>query len=103
MGLTLGGAIALASQGENLGWATVIISSFSLGVASLILGLGYGTRNILRRHRKSVKMMSRVAQPALRAAFLLVGTALAFKPHRSLEIWALDALPEWLLDLSVLI
>jgi cytochrome c-type biogenesis protein len=101
VGPTLGGAIALASQGENLGWATVIMSSFSLGVASLILGLGYGTRNILRHHRTSVQMMSRVAKPALGAAFLLVGTALVFNLHHSLEIWALDALPEWLLDLSV--
>jgi hypothetical protein len=46
-------------------------------------------------------MMSRVAKPALGAAFLLVGTALVFNLHHSLEIWALDALPEWLLDLSV--
>ncbi len=98
-----GGAIALASQGKNHGWAMFIMYSFSLGVASLILKLGYGTGNILRRHRTSVKMISRVAQPALGAAFLLVGTALVFNLHHSMKIWALDALPEWLLDLSVLI
>ena len=79
----------------------MIMSSFSLGVASLILGLGYGTRNLLHRHRTSVQMMFLVAQPALGAAFLLVGTALVFNLHHSLEIWVLDALPEWLLDLSV--
>jgi cytochrome c biogenesis protein CcdA len=101
VGPTLGGAIALASQGKNLGWATVIMSSFSLGVASLILGLGYGIHNILRRHHTSVKMISRVAQPALGAAFLLVGTALIVNLHHSLEIWALDALPEWFLELSI--
>jgi hypothetical protein len=77
------------------------MSSFSLGVASLIFGLEYCTRNMLRSHRTSLQMMSRVAQPALGAAFLLVGTALVFNLHHSLEIWALDALPEWLLELSV--
>ncbi|MDG2405534.1 MAG: cytochrome c biogenesis CcdA family protein [Paracoccaceae bacterium] len=101
VGPTLGGAIALASQGENLSWAIVIMSSFSLGVASLILGLGYGTRNILRHHRTSIQMISSVAQPVLGAVFLLVGTALVLNLHHRLEIWALDALPEWLLDLSV--
>jgi cytochrome c-type biogenesis protein len=56
---------------------------------------------MLRSHRTSLQMMSRVAQPALGADFLLVGTALVFNLHHSLEIWALDALPEWLLELSV--
>ena len=44
IGPTLGGAIALASQGESLGLATLIMIAFALGVSTLIIGLGYGTR-----------------------------------------------------------
>ena len=80
-----GGAIALASQGKNHGWAMFIMYSFSLGVASLILKLGYGTGNILRRHRTSVKMISRVAQPALGAAFFIGWNSASVQPAPQYE------------------
>ena len=44
IGPTLGAAISLASQGQNLGWVTLIMTAFALGVSTLILALGYGTR-----------------------------------------------------------
>jgi len=48
IGPTLGGPIALASQGQNLGFATLIMVSFALGVSTLILGLGLAAREAIR-------------------------------------------------------
>lgn len=45
VGPTLGGAISLASQGQSLFWAGLIMVFFALGVGSIILALGYGTRD----------------------------------------------------------
>ncbi|MEM6726942.1 MAG: cytochrome c biogenesis CcdA family protein, partial [Pseudomonadota bacterium] len=48
IGPTLGGAIALASQGQSLGYVTLIMIFFALGVSTLILGLGLGAREAIR-------------------------------------------------------
>ena len=44
IGPTLGGAIALASQGQNLVWSAIIMVFFALGVSTVIIGLGAGAR-----------------------------------------------------------
>ena len=58
IGPTLGGAIALASQGESLGYVTLIMTAFAMGVSTLILGLGFGAQEAIRPRaqadRKSV-------------------------------------------------
>jgi hypothetical protein len=41
------------------------------------------------------------SRPVLGLAFLLVGVGLLLKWHHLIEIWLLDNLPIWLVDLSV--
>jgi cytochrome c-type biogenesis protein len=101
IGPTLGGAIALASQRQDLLWSGAIMVGFALGVSTLILGLGYGTRAAMLRRRDSLRRLALVSRPLLGAAFLVVGVAIFFKLHHYIEIWAINTLPPWLLDLSV--
>ena len=101
VGPTLGGAIALASQGENLTWAGLIMTAFAFGVATIIIATAYSARNLLKRHRDKMQVLSRLSQPLIGAVFILVGTTLYFKLHHPIESWALDTLPEWLIILSV--
>ncbi len=101
VGPTLGGAIALASQGENLTWAGLIMTAFAFGVATIIIATAYSARNLLKRHRDKMQVLSRLSQPLIGAVFILVGTTLYFKLHHPIESWALDTLPEWLILLSV--
>ena len=101
LGPTLGSAIALASQGIDLGRAFAIMAAFAAGVATLVLGLGYGARGLLARHRGAAQALALRARPILGAVFLTVGTAIFFQAHHRLEAWALDVLPPWLIDLSV--
>ncbi|MBU2980546.1 cytochrome c biogenesis CcdA family protein [Lentibacter algarum] len=101
IGPTLGGAIALASQGESLGRATAIMVFFALGVSTLILALGYGTRAWLMRNRERMQRVALAARPAMGAVFVAVGLALLFNLHHMVEAWAVNALPAWLIDFSV--
>ncbi|MEM9350971.1 MAG: cytochrome c biogenesis CcdA family protein, partial [Pseudomonadota bacterium] len=79
VGPTLGGAIALASTGENLGWATAIMVSFALGVSSIILALGYGAQSALRSRAAFMRRMSVYARPVMGVILVLVGLGILFK------------------------
>lgn len=88
VGPTLGGAIALASQGENLTWAGLIMTAFAFGVATIIIATAYSARNLLKRNRDKMQVLSRLSQPLIGAVFILVGTTLYFKLHHPIESWA---------------
>ncbi len=103
VGPTLGGAIALASQGEGLGHATLIMIGFAMGVSTLILGIGYGARGILQRNRATMMRVAQAATKVMGVIFLLVGLALFFRLHHIAEAYLLEIMPLWLLDLSVAI
>lgn len=101
VGPTLGGAISLASQGESLFWVFLIMLSFALGVSSVILILGYGTGEAIRRRQNKLRGLAEKAKPIMGITFLLVGIMIFFKIHHVIEAWLLDVLPYWLQDLSV--
>lgn len=101
IGPTLGGAIALASQGESLLWATLIMIFFALGVSTLILGLGFGAREAIRARTTALRGLAEKSKPILGVTFIAVGLMLALKFHHVVEAWALDVMPIWLQDLSV--
>ena len=101
VGPTLGGAISLASQGEQLWRAGAIMGAFALGVSTIIIVLGYGARSVLQRRRALMQAIAEKSRPFLGAIFILVGTALLLRWHYVVEGWLLDVLPYWLQDLSV--
>ena len=100
IGPTLGGAIALASQGENLGYVTLIMLAFALGVSTLILGLGLGAREAIRTRAMALRGLAARSKTIIGATFILVGTMLFFRFHYIIEAWLLDIMPIWLQDLS---
>jgi len=101
IGPTLGGAISLASQGESIGRAGLIMVAFALGVSTIILALGYGARSVIQRRQAWMRAIAARARPILGAVFITVGVGLLLRVHHIVEIWALDNLPPWLIDLSV--
>lgn len=101
IGPTLGGAIALASQGENLGYVTLIMTAFAAGVSTLILGLGLGAREAIRSRATALRGLAARSKPILGATFLAVGLMLLFGVHHMIEGWLLGVLPAWLVDFSV--
>ena len=103
IGPTLGGAIALASQGTNLGYVTLIMICFALGVSTLILGLGLGAREAIRARAQKLCVLAEKSKPILGVTFIAVGLMLYFQFHHVIEAWALDVMPIWLQDLSVIL
>jgi len=101
IGPTLGGAIALAAQGQSLLWAGAIMSAFALGVSTLILALGYGARAALLRRQAVMRRIAERSRPFMGLVFVVVGLALFFRLHHLLDAWLLGILPAWFVDLSV--
>jgi cytochrome c-type biogenesis protein len=101
IGPTLGGAIALASQGENLGYVTLIMTFFALGVSTLILVLGMGAREAIRSRAQALRGLAERSKVILGVTFVAVGLMLFLQWHHIIEAWALDVMPIWLQDLSV--
>ena len=101
IGPTLGGAISLASQGESIARAGLIMVAFAIGVSTIILALGYGARSVIQRRQAWMRGLASSARPILGVVFIAVGVGLLLRVHHIIEIWALDNLPPWLIDLSV--
>ncbi|MEM6304273.1 MAG: cytochrome c biogenesis CcdA family protein [Pseudomonadota bacterium] len=101
IGPTLGGAIALASQGQSLGYVSAIMCAFALGVSTLIVGLGLGAREAIRSRAQALRGLAERSKPILGVTFVAVGLALFFKVHHMIEAWLLSVMPYWLQDLSV--
>lgn len=101
IGPTLGGAIALASQGQDLIWVTLIMIAFAAGVSTFIIGIGLGTREAIRTRARSLRGIAERSKPILGAAFLAVGLMLFFRLHHVLEAALVSAMPIWLQDISV--
>jgi cytochrome c-type biogenesis protein len=103
VGPTLGGAISLASQGQNLLWAGTVMASFAAGVASVILALAYGARAALRQRQALMRRIAARAKPVMGVVFVAVGLAILFRLHHVAEAWFVDNLPTWLVDFSVIL
>ncbi len=101
VGPTLGGAISLASQGQDIFWAAAIMAAFALGISSVILALAYGAREVIARRQKTLRRLTGKAKPILGITFLCVGLGIIFGLDHWLESWLLDVLPVWLQDFSV--
>jgi cytochrome c-type biogenesis protein len=101
VGPTLGGAISLAASGQSIGWAALTMAAFALGVASVILGLGYGARAAVQRRRALMRRLAEASKPVMGVVFLGVGLMIFFGIHHVIEGWMLDRLPIWLQDLSI--
>ncbi|MEO1493488.1 MAG: cytochrome c biogenesis CcdA family protein [Pseudomonadota bacterium] len=102
IGPTLGGAIALASQGESLGLVTLIMICFAAGVSTFIIGIGLGAQGAIRKRANALRGLAERSKPILGGTFIAVGLMLLFKVHYMVEAWALDVMPIWLQDLSVM-
>ena len=101
IGPTLGGAIGLAASGEGLAQATFTMLVFGFGVATILLALAYGSREVLSSRQTLLKAWMPWARPIMGTALLLVGAILFLDLDKYIEILILDAMPIWLQDLSV--
>ncbi len=99
VGPTLGAAIALASMGEHMVTAFLIMLAFGLGTAAALLFAGLVSGHLLNTWRpgllSSVQQGKKILGVLLLALALMVLTGF----DKVLEAWALQFLPEWATNL----
>lgn len=100
VGPTLGIAIAAAAQGENLLSAFGIFLVFGLGVATSILAFAYGSRKALGQRSKSLQSLAKYAKPMFGGAVLAVGIMVLTGFDKMIEIWALNHMPQSLVEFT---
>jgi len=103
IGPTLGGAIGLASQGDSLTLALAIMVFFALGVSTIIIALGYGARSVIMRRQRVMRHIAEKSRPILGGVFIVVGVGILLRFHHLIEAWAVQNLPAWLIDFSVIL
>lgn len=101
VGPTLGGAISLAYQGQNLLQATAIMTSFALGISTIILLLGYGAQSVLKKRRDLMRRIAEKSKTIMGMVFIVVGVAILFDLQQIIEGWLVQNLPAWFIDFSV--
>ncbi len=97
VGPTLGAAIALAAQGQSIGYAATIMFLFAIGVVTPLIGLMYGTREVIAARKNAMASLANWIKPIL--GVLLIGISLLILTGLMTE-WEkilLSISPDWLI------
>jgi len=100
VGPTLGAAITLASQRENLAHVALSMALFGVGAGLPLVVLGLASRQAAGRLRGSLLTTGRVGRQVLGITMLLLGFMIVSGLDKRIETWALDSAPGWLVDLT---
>lgn len=100
VGPTLGAATLLASQGEALGEAGLVMLLFGIGISIPLLALGLMGRQIMVRMRGGLGKAASYGKLLLGAGMLIAGLLVLTGWDKSAEIWFLDHGPAWATEWS---
>lgn len=100
VGPTLGVAITLASQGQDLLQVGAVMLVFSLGAALPLLAIGMLSNQAMGKWRGRMLNAGQRAKKILGFALLLLGVLILTGADKSFEQWAVNAMPDWLVTLT---
>jgi cytochrome c-type biogenesis protein len=99
-GPTLGAAIGLAAQSETAGRAAMVMAMFSLGAATPILALAYGSRQAIFARRDRLARVLRIAKPLMGVTLVSVGVFVLTGFDKVVEVSLTRAMPDWLVTVT---
>ena len=99
VGPTLGAAIALASLGQDMAMAFVVMMSFGLGTASVLLFAAFASGRVLQKWRPGLLNRAEFGKKLLGWTLLLLALLVLSGVDKVLEAWALRVLPDWAISL----
>ncbi len=99
VGPTLGAAIGLASLGQDMGLAFVVMLAFGAGTAGALIVAGLASGKLLTRWRPRLMTKSGRGKKLLGWVLLGLGLLVMTGFDKVLEAFALGILPEWVLSL----
>jgi cytochrome c biogenesis protein CcdA len=100
VGPTLGGAVALASQGHDLSQTALLMSLFGLGAGTPLIAIGALSREYFQRRRNAALMVGNYGKLLMGAGLLIVSVLILTKTDKLIETFLTDHLPNWLINLS---
>jgi cytochrome c-type biogenesis protein len=95
VGPTLGAAIALASLGQQMGTAFIVMFAFGLGTAAALLAAGLVSSGLLNRWRPGMLAGAARGKQVLGVLMLVLGLMVFTGFDKTLEALALEMLPDW--------
>lgn len=99
VGPTLGAAIALASMGQDLPMAFVVMLAYGLGTAGVLLLAGGLSGRALTRWRSTLLASGGLGKKFLGWMLLLLGLLVLTGFDKVLEALAIDVVPDWVFTL----
>ncbi|MFZ5502285.1 MAG: cytochrome c biogenesis CcdA family protein [Pseudomonadota bacterium] len=103
VGPTLGVAIGLASQGQQLAQVALVMLLFGLGAALPIIGLGMLSRQGMQKFRGKLLLLGGKGKLALGMLMLALGVLMLTGTDKLVEAGLVEITPEWLLRLTTAI
>jgi cytochrome c biogenesis protein CcdA len=100
VGPTLGAAITLASQGEQLTQVALVMALFGLGASLPLLVLGLASRKAMGRLRGRLLAIGHGGKKVLGTVMLALGAFILTGFDKRAEAWMLDVAPAWLVTLG---
>jgi cytochrome c biogenesis protein CcdA len=101
VGPTLGAAIALAARGEALSQVSLVMAVFSAFAVLPLLFIGLISRARFQRDRTRLMEFGLRGRRWMGWGLVIVGVLVLTGLDKMLEAWALDVMPDWLIDLTV--
>ena len=99
IGPTLGAAIALASFGQQLFTAFMVMLTFGIGTAGVLLLAGLASGKVLARWRPGIIGSAQHGKLILGWLILILGVMVLTGIDKQLQTLALMILPDWVLEL----
>jgi cytochrome c-type biogenesis protein len=99
VGPTLGAAIALASMGQSMGIAFVVMLAYGIGTAGVLLLAGLASGRLLGRWRSGLMASGGFGKKLLGWSLLLLGVLVLTGIDKYLEALAVSFVPEWVFTL----
>lgn len=103
VGPTLGVAIGLASQGQQLSQVALVMLLFGLGAALPIIGLGMLSRQGMQKFRGRLLMLGGKGKQVLGVLMLALGVMILTGTDKFVEAGLVEMMPEWLLRVTTMI
>lgn len=95
VGPTLGAAIALASVGQDMGIAFIVMFTFGIGTAATLLVAAFLSGKLIAKLRPGMMQGAGRGKKVLGLLLLILGVMVFVGFDKVLEAWALGILPDW--------
>jgi cytochrome c-type biogenesis protein len=99
VGPTLGAAIALASLGQSMGMAFIVMLAYGIGTAGVLLLAGLMSGGLLVRSRGAMMSGAGFGKRVLGWSLLLLGVLVLTGMDKYLEALAVNIVPQWVFTL----